>query len=65
MKVVKKKKKNPEFLCSWLATGTSQQFGILFYFRNLASSSHFFPWKNPLYRSKSYFSGQILAKLKH
>jgi hypothetical protein len=28
----KKKKKNPEFLCSWLATGTYQQFGILFYF---------------------------------
>jgi len=36
------------------------QFGFIF-LQNLVSLGHFFSLKNPLYRSKSYFSGRNLA----
>ncbi len=40
-----------------------RQFGF-YYFWNLANLSHFFSMKNPLYRSKPYFSGGNLPKQK-
>jgi len=38
---------------------------FFFFFKSQGEFGSFFPWKIPLYRLKSYFSGRNLAKIYH
>ncbi len=60
---VGKKKQNP----SWLPSGSyDKDSGNLEFFKNSKSGDYgsFFSMKNTLSRSKSYFSGRNLAKIR-
>jgi hypothetical protein len=58
------KNQNPSYILGYLLKLIIKIWRFGFFFQSFVNLGHFFHGKNPMYRSKSYFSGQNLAKFR-